>query len=284
MGWFYNHIRSDARLATTLNSTAQILAFSTAAAPLSYVAASIARPVWDTTLMNWDKDLGLNWQTLLAVMNDYPELHRIFAFAYSNIISQVTIVIVALMLADRTLWLRRFVIAFVTTTLISILISVVIPAQGVWGYLHLTSHDYPAISPVTQDQHLSIFNGLRDGTRRLLTGEGTEGIITFPSMHAALALLFIFALWSIPATRWLGMAFNIIMILSTPIDGGHYFSDVIAGMVMAILCWMAACRLVPSDAEEGDIAMANARSLSPVAALNMQESDALKLHVRENVT
>ena len=38
-----------------------------------------------------------------------------------------------------------------------------------------------------------VFLGLRDGTVRMLAAAGAEGIITFPSLHAALAVILIAA-------------------------------------------------------------------------------------------
>jgi hypothetical protein len=45
-----------------------------------------------------------------------------------------------------------------------------------------------------------VFLGLRDGGYRLLRGLGPEGIITFPSLHAALAVIIVAAV-SLVAAR-----------------------------------------------------------------------------------
>ena len=62
-------------------------------------------------------------------------------------------------------------------------------------------------------------------------------MITFPSLHAALALVFILAFAPVPLLRWIGAAVNILMIAATPVDGGHYVIDVLAGLALAYLCW-----------------------------------------------
>ena len=67
-----------------------------------------------------------------------------------------------------------------------------------------------------------------------------EGIITFPSYHSTLAILFLVALWSVPLLRWLGVVLNLAVIAATPIDGGHYFVDLGAGMIIAILSLLTA--------------------------------------------
>jgi membrane-associated phospholipid phosphatase len=262
-GWFYRTVRKDPRPAAALTSTAQIIAFAMAGAPLSYIAASAALPLWDATYIAWDRHLGFDWLALLAVMNAHPALHVIFAFAYSSFALQTTVVAIALAVTGHLLRLRVFIMSFMVATFVTIAISAIMPAQGVWGHLHLSAQDYPAISPVTQSLHLPIFHGLRDGTLRLLVGDGAEGIITFPSLHTALGVLFMLALWPVSYLRWLAALLNIVMIAATPIDGGHYFSDVIAGTAIAVLCWMAVGRAF--GASRGD----RAPRTRPISAPSM---------------
>jgi membrane-associated phospholipid phosphatase len=77
---------------------------------------------------------------------------------------------------------------------------------------------------------------LRDGTFFTLVATGSEGIVTFPSLHAAMGLIFIFALWPVPVVRWFGLGVNVLTIGATPIDGGHYLIDVAAGLMLAFIC------------------------------------------------
>jgi hypothetical protein len=80
----------------------------------------------------------------------------------------------------------------------------------------------------------------RDGALRHLDHFGLGGIVTFPSFHAASAVLYAWALW--PA-RWMRpivvLAFTA-MLAATPINGGHYFIDIIAGTAIAVLAIVAA--------------------------------------------
>jgi membrane-associated phospholipid phosphatase len=243
VGGFYS-TRKDARAASALLCTAQFALFPSVGAPLSYVAASAGLPLWDETFASWDRSLGLDWMAWLTTMNNHVELHRIFAFAYSSFMPQAAIVIVALALTGHLLHLRLYILSFILAALVTIAVSAALPAQGVWGHLQLSSGNYPAITPVTRELHLGIFNGLRDGTFRDLVAHGAEGIITFPSLHTAGGFLFIFAMWPVRYLRWIFALLNITMIVATPVDGGHYFSDVIAGTGIAVLCWMAAARIL----------------------------------------
>jgi membrane-associated phospholipid phosphatase len=57
----------------------------------------------------------------------------------------------------------------------------------------------------------------------------------------------------VPVLRWLGAGVNSLMLAATPIDGSHYFVDVLAGIGIAALSLAAARALV-------------ARLAAPVAA------------------
>jgi len=114
----------------------------------------------------------------------------------------------------------------------------VLPAAGAWPYYGLAGADLqivPAVSP-----SWPVFYGLRDGTFRLLVAVGSEGIITFPSVHAALAVIVVIALWPIAVLRWVFLLLNVAMLAATPIDGSHYFVDVLAGIALALLSLLLA--------------------------------------------
>ncbi len=238
LSWFYSTIRKDAALADALVSAAQVIAFASVAAPLSYVAASAAFPLWDSNLAALDQRLGFDWMSWLDAMNAAPLLHRILALAYASFAVQTTAIVVVLAAAGHTQRLRIFMLSFVLTTLLTIGVSTLMPAQGVWGYLQLSADHSPAIVPVTRDLPLPVFFGLRDGTFRHLVAEGAEGIISFPSLHAALGLLFLLALWPVKYVGGVAALLNVAMIAATPVDGSHYFSDVAAGLAIALLAWV----------------------------------------------
>jgi uncharacterized membrane protein len=66
-GWFYSRWRADARLASGLFSTAQLIAFAAVAAPFSYIAASVNLPLCDAALDTMDRALGFETAALWPV-------------------------------------------------------------------------------------------------------------------------------------------------------------------------------------------------------------------------
>jgi membrane-associated phospholipid phosphatase len=264
VAWFYRHYRPEERIASALEGTAQLAAFAAVGAPLSYLAASFGLPLQDRLFDAADHALGVDWLGLLHWMNQNPALHSVFSLTYLSFPVQASITVLALALTGRLVHLRLFMLVFIATAIVTILVSAVLPAQGVWGYYALTGAEYPAIIPVTREIHLPIFLGLRDGSFRTLMGTGSEGIITFPSLHAALGLIFILALWPVPVLRWIGLTVNILMIAATPVDGGHYVSDVLAGLLIAALCWLLGRRIAANavrQARDGDMIGAPHRAI-----------------------
>jgi membrane-associated phospholipid phosphatase len=248
-GWFYHHRRTEPRLASALTSTAQVVDFAAVGAPLSYIAASATFPLQDHALDVIDRALGLDWKALLAWMNASPTTHAVLGPIYASLTLQMTTVVLCLAFSGRLVWLRVYTLAFFFAALISIAVSVVLPAAGAWPHYGLTAADSPHILP-TVSTSWPVFYGLRDGTFRTLVAVGSEGIITFPSLHAALAVIVVAALWPVPVLRWVFLALNVVMLIATPIDGSHYFVDVLAGVVLAVLCLVGA-RAIAARAASG---------------------------------
>jgi membrane-associated phospholipid phosphatase len=96
----------------------------------------------------------------------------------------------------------------------------------------------------------------------------SEGIVTFPSLHAALGILFAAALWRVRGIKWAALVLNALMLVATPAYGSHYFIDVIAGVALAALCWIAAARLFGADQAATDDVAAASRSGAVVSAAN----------------
>ncbi len=239
---YYAATRDEPRLASALQTTAQLMAFAAVAAPLSYVAAAAALPLQDAAFNNLDLALGLHWRGLLSLMERWPDLHLALRAIYLSMMPQTALVVLLLGFTGRLAWLRVYMLAFVFTALVTIALSALAPAEGVWLHDGIKNAD-PALLPVS---HTSwpVFLGLRDGSVRALMAMGSEGIITFPSLHAALAVILIAAFWPVKAARWPATTLNTVMLAATPIDGSHYFVDVIAGVGIAVLGLLAARALV----------------------------------------
>ena len=242
-GWIYRTIRHEARLGALMTSTAHIVAFAAVGAPLSYIAATAGFPLQDAALQSLDRHAGIDWTQMVIFISRHPGWQLVLAPAYSSFALQTLTTVLALGLAGQLARLSTFVLAFVATTLVIIAVSAICPAAGPWLFLELQPANANGFLPLSSTSW-PVFLGLRDGTLHTIYGLRSEGIITFPSLHAALGVLFPAALWRVPVVRWIALVLNILLVISTPAYGSHYVVDVAAGILIAAACWFAAARVL----------------------------------------
>ena len=119
-----------------------------------------------------------------------------------------------------------------------------LPAIGTYAYFHL----WPDPSVFSTGSYATSADSiplLRGGTMRVLDITQLVGIVTFPSFHTCAAVLYLWAFWPVRWMRPLSLASNGMLLIATPIGGGHYFIDIIAGAAIAVLAiaaakWLAA--------------------------------------------
>jgi hypothetical protein len=233
--WFYDNWRCDPKLASGLQCTTQVIAFATVGAPLSYLAAGISAvfPLQDHAFDVVDRALGFDWMAMLGWMNEMPTTFVVLRLVYGTLTLQMALAVLCLAFAGRLVSLRTYTLAFLLAALTTIALSAMLPAAGVWLHYGLTEADSPHLVPVVRTVW-PVFTGLRDGSVRELVAVGAEGVVTFPSLHSALAVILVIALWPIPVVRWLVLSLNTAMLVSTPIDGSHYLIDIVAGIAIAV--------------------------------------------------
>jgi len=224
------------------NVLSQLIAASMLIAPLTYIAASLNYPLQDKNLFAIDHFMGLDWRSYLNTVDRY-RLGDICNFGYRTFAWQPLLIPIVLCLFGKALRAYQFSLAFVLTVMATVVISVFLPASGAYTFFGLSPADYPHLHPADDFDHMRHLPLLREGKMRVLEIGQLTGIVTFPSFHAAGAILYLWALWAIRWMRAIALICNALLLLSTPIDGGHYFIDVVAGVSLAILSILAVRRL-----------------------------------------
>ena len=139
--------------------------------------------------------------------------------------------------------IEEFTFAFAVTLAVTTIIAALVPAIGVYQEIGLDPGGLKNISPGAYLDQLRDLPPTRAGLLRHLEVLGLSGIVTFPSFHAASAVLYAWALWAVRWMRPVALLANGAMLAATPLNGGHYFVDVIAGMAIAALAIVAARRV-----------------------------------------
>ncbi len=241
---FYTHYRVRPVFAALLTGIMQIILFSIFGAILTYLVASHGGALWDDRLQRWDRALGLDWLAYLRWVNDHPAIGTLYRWAYVTLIPQLLVLTMALATAGRLRTMRIVICAAILSGTAAVLISGLTPAVSNFVHLGLTRADVPNLHPAAAFVHRADFLALRDGSLRSIDLSSLQGIVTFPSYHAALGAIFIWGFLRLGRLGWIGAAWSALMLLATPIDGAHYFVDIFAGVALAAVGLAAAGWLV----------------------------------------
>jgi hypothetical protein len=224
--WFiYSRPRPDQRIASLALSVAELYSISAAVALLTYLSVLSGMHPMDSQLAAIDRALGLDWPGVFTWVMERPGLKRVLSFCYWSLLTQVFVLLIFLNITYRLDRIVEFMSLYITTLIACALISLAFPADSAWAHHGITGDIA---------YHMPHLMALRDGTMRTLDVAQMHGIITFPSFHAALGILFIYAtrrtVLFIPA-----VVINVGMIMATPTIGGHHFIDVPAGLAIALI-------------------------------------------------
>ncbi len=227
------------RLAAGATAFLQMTLFTLLGVVLAYALAANAGQLWDARLAAADRAIGFDWPVVLALLDTCPPVIRLLGLAYHSLTLQMIVVIVALSGMGKFDTLRIMVCAAILSGFVTILISGLTPAMGNLFDPSHYAHLWPSIAWLEQ----GLISGLRDGSRRVLDLSMLMGIVSFPSFHATLAAIFIWAFGATPRVALPGRTWAILTIVATPVFGGHYGVDVIMGLVLAPPALLAARHL-----------------------------------------
>lgn len=244
VGLFYQFVRHDVRIATFCNSIALIILGMLSGFPASCQVFYTGRgfPFVDDWLATADALLGFDWRAYLAWFDRHPGFDHIARMAYNSIFLQPFVLAVVLAGGKKATPLYELIVAMALALLVTMLVALILPAIGTYDHLHISAADHPHLSLMTGGKMLAPIEWLRsgapDGTRPEMVG-----LISFPSYHAASAVLYARAAWHVPWLRWLFLAVEGLMLVATPVHGSHYLVDILGGIAVAILATALTSRL-----------------------------------------
>lgn len=212
-----------------------MLVYAQVLMPAQYIAVALKEPLVDRQLVAIDAFFGLHVMVYAAWMLRHPGINRLFALAYYSFVPQLVAVplFLGLVLRDReAIW--EYVFLFAACSAIAVL--------GV------------ALWPAANFQYLSTFNlthagqqfdGVRAGTLHVIRFNDMDGLVSVPSLHAAVGAM---GIWATRRHRRLFAAIAVLdtaLIIATFMSGSHYVVDTATGLVMVAGCvivWQVAGR------------------------------------------
>jgi membrane-associated phospholipid phosphatase len=212
----------------TSSNLALVLSTNASAILMFILTGLLPLPRWDRELITADHALGLDWLAMYQWLAHYPAIETMAKVVYLSLGPETLILLIALELLGHHNQARAFILWFIVSAIAAIGIAVLIPAAGPAVYYDLP---IPAAT-----RYVSQMAGLRDGTLRTIDlFDGAEGLVVFPSFHAALAVLCIYAARPLRLLKYPLLVLNLLVILASPAIGHHYFIDIFAGIILAVL-------------------------------------------------
>ncbi len=220
--------RITERLAHLIGTLFSLALFGSAMVILSFILTGILPlPRWDGAFVTADRMLGLNWLEMYYWLARHPAIEAFAHAAYNSLGEEMLILLIALELLGHHKQARAFVLWFMVSAVATVAIGTLIPAAGPVVYYHL--------SVASTARYVSQMADLRNGTLRTINPLENQGLVVLPSFHTVLAVLCAYAAWPLRIVKIPLLALNLLIILSCPAEGGHYFIDLIAGIIVAAL-------------------------------------------------
>jgi len=220
-------------VAETFLVIALLITFSNIGSPLQYAIIAFRAPLADAWLAEADALLGVNVPMLVSWTAAQPWLASVLVVIYGSLLPQFVLppLVLGCWYRDRkALWEYAWNFQF---CLIAALVGLALfPAACAFTY-------YGFDSLLNQTRFTTQFHAVRSGVMSVVPLNDMEGMITFPSFHAAGGLLVTWSFRRYPIwTVALGLI-NLVLITSTVLTGAHYMVDVIAALgVFGCSLWL----------------------------------------------
>ncbi len=200
---------------------------------LNHTTMALNYPLADDMLDGWDRALGLDWLGYFNLVAATPWLRDAMAWSYTSLtyLSVVAYLLMCLLRDHRRS--IYFLESFALTAVVCTLSGAFFPARAAVDRYFGADADFAAFPLEPGLYHLVSLERLREGMPVELVLGQMPGLVTFPSFHTAAGVLMVVATWR----SWLflpALAYSALMIGSTPVFGGHYFVDLVAGALVAL--------------------------------------------------
>lgn len=195
----------------------------------SYIVMRYSGALTDQFLADADRLLGFDWGAVRTAADQRPKLMALLICCYSACFLMPLLIVTLLPLTGHAARLYRYLATHSLALLLTIVTADFFPARAAFSYYRYR------IVPDNAVEYGRIIAGLRDGSLTQIDLHGLGGIITFPSFHATMAILFAWAVWPIRIFRLPIVAINALMWIAAVPIGGHYIVDLFGGSIVAIV-------------------------------------------------
>jgi hypothetical protein len=205
----------------------------------SYLVIESGWTIRDELFVTIDNVLGFDWRnyTLFFLQNDFLRLSSLVLYVMSPIL--VGFALFWFCLKGNFNCASEIVAMVILGGLLCVIISGIIPSAGASKHLPLDSNFYRDYKVIFDDTYGAEFSYLRDEVGIEVSLLHPLALIAFPSYHACLSMVVMLVFWGTGVIGNIVFALCLISLLSIPVQGGHYLSDVLGGLLTgAVAYWV----------------------------------------------
>jgi hypothetical protein len=228
-----------------------IVAFATLRV-FDHLTMSIPVPFADDYLSRLDQAMGLNWLGYTEWVSRHPAIIASFQLVYNGLTLVSLLVFALLLFAIGSERAGEFARLLFWAGLATTVIGAALPAKAAMDRFASTELRL-MFGPDAGIYPLPYLEVLRSQAAYTLDLQEMPGLVAIPSFHTICGLLIVYAcrghryMWPVAVT------YTTIMIASTPIMGGHYFIDLIAGALLTLAVIAIGNRAVHTAGRRGEL-------------------------------
>lgn len=186
----------------------------------------------DDLLARMDEMLFLSWPAYVEALQAFPLFLAVLDKSYTSL-SLLSVVAFAAVCCCRDIRRSAFFLeTFFYTAVICTFFGMFFPAQGTVQLYLGADYDFSNFPAAPGMWFIEPLAALRSGDPIQLTLADLPGLVTFPSFHTGACIVLIASFWRtmlfLPSVIYGGL-----VIAATPIYGGHYLVDLLAGALVA---------------------------------------------------
>lgn len=231
----YTVWRPDPAISAATGGVALVIGAGVTCGTSALAALRVRADFIDTNLAAADAALGIPMVDLLVWTADAPQIATLLKLVYVNTVPAIFFAVLVLAFSGRSARVWELCWSFVACLIVCTLASAWFPALGPFTHFAVPADVLERLPDGSGVFHMPTVEAFRSGAVATIKFSQIEGVVTFPSFHACMALMTAYAF---RGTRWSGPAWGwgILTLVSTVPIGGHYVIDIVAGA----LVWLGA--------------------------------------------
>ena len=243
-GLFYRISGRSEPIASALICTSAFILMTAAISLFNYLLLPLKYGTYDQLLVEIDAMFGYHWPSVMAWAAEHPLITDILGLAYMTSMVQLAALVIVLGMSARTYDMHVLLVSVTITAAISICFWGLFPTLGPTTVFELPDEVWVSVQPLVNAEYGAYLNQLTATGPGHLTPSEVRGLIAFPSYHAVMAFVAMYAARNVKILGPALFLLNLLILPSIFIHGGHHLVDLPAGFITFVIGTYLAKRLL----------------------------------------